>query len=466
LRYHNPIPASPDEIQQIAIDILLYKARNNKLIIRMDYMTKKLKAGIPRMRGKTATQKAKSIVNWDAIREEGEKILTPAFYDVLGAGGNSVMGLKLQKQERFDPIGIEAVTWTTAHSAELVVEITEDTMLAIRDTITTGINAGKSMPTIARELRPTVGLHSQYAGAVSNYHTSLLVEGVSAGKAAAKAETYAGRLHRRRTQTIARTETAFGLTEGQRQGYDQMGIGNLERVEDPECCDICAEYNGKIYSIKESEGVLPEHPNCEGTWIAATGEKPEMRNFYNNVTDNEIEILQGWSSDNYLMTRKYLRAGEIERENLAAKFGTQLKTDAETMEKLFMKYKDGVSEKILYRGIGEVPDDIYKAFKSYKKGSIAEIDTAISSWTTDAETMKKFSQGKNSIRLHLKGGRSKTLELDIKDFSSMDWEKEVILNTHKFKITAMEEELIPSPIPGSTAAPNRVLNVFLEEAKL
>lgn len=233
----------------------------------MDYMTRKLKAGISGMKGKTAAQRAKSIVNWDEIRAEGQKILQPAELEVLLVGINSVTKQRIKKQARVDPIGIEAIIWSQVHTAELVVEITTATMEAIKEIVVIGIEAGKSMPAIARELRPIVGLHSQYATAVEKYYTSLIEEGIA--DAAKKADRYAGRLHRRRTATIARTETAFGLTEGQVQGYGQMGVTKLERVEDPEACDICAEYNGKVYSVKEAEGVLPEHPNCEGTWVIA-----------------------------------------------------------------------------------------------------------------------------------------------------------------------------------------------------
>jgi len=305
MRYNPPISATPEEIQQIAIDIILSKAGKRKLVRRrhrmlmreqerklqpavkefMDYMTATLKAGLSRMKGRTAAKRASSIADWDEIRQRGNEILKPALHEVLIAGGNyaikgtiqkgelrpgdSIRSI-MQKQARFDPIGEEAVAWSTKHTAELVVEITKDTMEAIREFITAGINAGKSMPKIARELRPIVGLHSQYAGAVDKFYASLIEEGVAVADASKKAERYAGRLHRRRTMTIARTETAFSLSEGQRLGYAQMGIKNLERVEDPECCDICAEHNGQIYSIKEAEGVLPEHPNCEGTWVAAT----------------------------------------------------------------------------------------------------------------------------------------------------------------------------------------------------
>jgi len=484
LRYSNPILASPEEIQQTAIDIILAKDkrtrrayRRHQLLLReneremqspvkewMDYMTRKLKAGLSRMRGKSPTQKANSIADWGEIRKKGQEILKPALFNVLNSGANSVTEQELKKQERFDPIGIEAIDWTNAYSAELVVEITQETMMGIRDVIATGIQAGKSMPAIARELRPIVGLNTQYAGAVANLHTRLLAEGVVAQKAATQAERYAGRLHRRRTMTIARTETAFALSEGQRQGYKQMGVKKLQRVEAPTCCDICADYDGHVYTIAEASGILPEHPNCGGTWVAAPGERVEpLRNFYNNVTDGEIEIIQAWSDDTYLMVRKYLRAGEIERENLVARYGAKLKTDAEAMEKLFLKYKDGVTDKILYRGLGDLPDDVYNAFKQYKTGNIAELDTAISSWTTDAGTMDKFSGGKNQIKFYLDKGRKSTLELDISDFARITEEQEVILNSHKFKITAIEEEIIPSPIPGSTAAPTRILNVFLEE---
>jgi len=121
------------------------------------------------------------------------------------------------------------------------------------------------------ELRPLVGLTSKDIIAVANYHEMLILERPEYTVATQQemAEVYARRLHRARATNIARTETAFSLTEGQRQGYAQMGATKLERVEDPECCDICAEYQGKIYTIAEAEGVLPEHPQCEGSWVVA-----------------------------------------------------------------------------------------------------------------------------------------------------------------------------------------------------
>lgn len=272
--------------------LLRLEERKLKPIVEkwLEWTARKLRAGLSDMRGKTPAARAESIANWKEIQEQGREMIKPALFEILQAGGNSAMTVRqvrkqeicfdpimirrtweVTKQERFDPIGVEAVKWTEKHSAELVVEITDETMLAIREYIKTGINEGKSIQKIAMELRPLVGLTARDIKAVANYHEMLIVERpeYTAATQAEMAETYAQRLHRRRATTIARTETAFGLTEGQRQGYDQMGIERLQRIEDPDCCDVCDEHQGDIYTIEEAEGVLPEHPNCEGTWVAA-----------------------------------------------------------------------------------------------------------------------------------------------------------------------------------------------------
>jgi len=252
--------------------LLQVEERKLRLVVNewLDWTAKILQKGLSKMRGKTAAKKVKSIADWHAIASRGEELLKPALADTLNAGGNSVMD-RIRKQERFDPIGVEAVKWTTEHTAKMVVDITGETMLAIREYIKVGIDAGKSVQKIAMELRPLVGLTSRDIMAVANYHEMLILERPEYTVATQRemANTYARRLHRQRATTIARTETAIALSEGQREGYGQMGIKKLERVEDPECCDICAEYNGKIYTIAEAQGVLPEHPNCEGTWVAA-----------------------------------------------------------------------------------------------------------------------------------------------------------------------------------------------------
>lgn len=291
MRYDPPIPATPEQIQDIAISIILSKASrrrrahsnyrrlltmNEKILLPkvkewMAWSIKTIQSGLGHMRGRTPTAKTKSITDWDKIKSEGVITLKPTLHEVLTNGGNSVMPRKLvRKQERFDPIGVEAVAWANKHSTELVTQITKETMSGIRAYIADGVNAGKSVPTIARELRPLVGLTEKNIFAVANYHERLILDRpeYTAKVQREMAEVYARRLHRDRATMIARTETGNSLVEGQRQGYDQMGIKELERIEDPDCCDICAEHDGQIYTIAEAEGVLLEHPGCEGTWVA------------------------------------------------------------------------------------------------------------------------------------------------------------------------------------------------------
>lgn len=239
----------------------------------MEEMIRTLQAGLPKMKGRSPAARAKSIADWKALEERGIEIMKPPIFEALAVGGDSVMTkrpIRKQKQ-RFDIIGIEAVKWATEHSAELVVEVTEKTMTAIREYVKRGVDAGKSVPQIARELRPLVGLHEKQIMAVANYHEMLILERpeYTAATQRSMAETYARRLHRDRTATIARTETASSLNEGVREGYAQMGIKRLQRVEDPAACDECKDHDGQIYTIEEAEGVLPAHPSCEGAWVMA-----------------------------------------------------------------------------------------------------------------------------------------------------------------------------------------------------
>lgn len=290
--YNPPIPATPEEIQQICIDIILTKGRRTQRAMHsyrrllrlqerklksvvnewLEWTAKTIRAGLSGIRGKTPTARVKSIADWKEIQAHGEELMKPVMFETLAVGGNSAMGKRMvKKQERFDPIGLEAIKWTTEHTAELVVQITNETMLAIREYIKVGVDAGKSVQKIAMELRPLVGLTSRDIIAVANYHEMLILERpeYTVARQREMAEVYARRMHRRRATTIARTETAYALTEGQRQGYAQMGIKRLEWVADPDCCDLCDEMNGKIFTVGEASGLMPLHVNCECSWVAA-----------------------------------------------------------------------------------------------------------------------------------------------------------------------------------------------------
>lgn len=219
--------------------------------------------------GKPATMVEK-LTDWEAIKGFGTLMFKPFLLEILAASGTGVVDTRIlmKQEERFDAIGLEAVKWATAASAKMVVEITDETMEAIRAYIVDGINKGKSVQKIARELRPKIGLTIKDMVATANYEEWLIVNkpGYTAAQIQRSVDTYSRKKLRLRSETISRTETGDALSEGAREGYDQMGIEKLRFVADKDCCDDCNDLNGNIYTIDEAEGIITVHPNCECGW--------------------------------------------------------------------------------------------------------------------------------------------------------------------------------------------------------
>jgi len=218
------------------------------------------------LKGRTPDAITRNMIDWDDVRKKGKELFQPVLHSILTEAGKAVVERKVLKQDRFDPLGEGAVEWVKEHSAELVVGITKETMKGIRSYIRWGINEGKSIYHIGRELRPVVGLTDRLALAVGRRLTELETlpkySHYTAEQRFRHAERYAKKLQKYRTERIARTETAKALGEGELQGYKQMGVEKVRFNADPECCDLCAEKDGQVYTIDEAQGVIPVHPNC------------------------------------------------------------------------------------------------------------------------------------------------------------------------------------------------------------
>jgi len=213
------------------------------------------------------------LADWKHIKEQGMLILKPDILAILGEGGKSIVERKIQKQDRFDLIGTEAVKWSEKHTAELVTAVTVKTQNAIKAYIIDGVKKGKSIPAIAKELRPLVGLTERQIFAVANYEEWLILNRPEYSMKVIRemAEVHARQLHRYRAQLIARTETRMALNEGTFQGYGQMGIKKLEGVSSPDSCEWClANINGQVVTIDEARSIDGEtHPDCGCAWVAA-----------------------------------------------------------------------------------------------------------------------------------------------------------------------------------------------------
>lgn len=259
------------------------------LLLRTQILKRLPAAGKSGMARKGWTDK---LIDADEILALGIEIFKPELLRTMTAGGVKTFKTRIKKQDdtpklkpapaaataaaaavakpvRFDPIGIEAIAWVEKRSAALVVEITDKTMEAIRALVKEGVNAGISMPKLARQIRPLVGLIESHALAVQKLQLQMLAEGIPADTVQKAVNKYARKLHNWRTNTIARTETGESLLRGQTLAYEQMGIKQLQRIEDPDTDDDCMEINGTILPIAEAREIGLIHPNCEGTWVAA-----------------------------------------------------------------------------------------------------------------------------------------------------------------------------------------------------
>ena len=212
------------------------------------------------------TTTANKIVDWDEIELRGNEILKPAVFDTLVYAGRKTVKQVIRKQEEFDPIGEAVVDWSKAHTAAMVTEIVDETRKAINEIVKHGLKEGLANQKINMALRPTIGLQSRHALAVGREYTRLLDAGVPDAQALKKMEAYANKLHRYRARLIARTEAGEASMQGIVQGYEQMGVKKLKRIEDPNCCDLCNDHQGEIVEIGNAYGLL--HPQCEGVWVA------------------------------------------------------------------------------------------------------------------------------------------------------------------------------------------------------
>jgi len=142
---------------------------------------------------------------------KGKKIVRPAVLQVMKDAGDTAYKI-LEIKGSFDVLNVKAVEKAEKITAELVRQVNNETKKGIRAFIAGGIKEGKSMPKIARELRPIVGLTERQTNAVLNYRALLSDKEkfpqLTADDIDRRVNKYARKLHRKRTETIARTETA------------------------------------------------------------------------------------------------------------------------------------------------------------------------------------------------------------------------------------------------------------------
>ena len=172
-----------------------------------------------------------------------------------------------------------AIEWARAHVGELIVDISHQTRMAIRDVIVQQLQAGVHPSQSIRTIRSMIGLTRRQARAVANLQAELLADGVGLPEVARQVERYRRRLIADRAENIARTETMQAANAGHRGLWEAavdeglINGGEWERewvavVPDPDerTCELCEALDGQRAPIGGTypDGTLgpTKHPRC------------------------------------------------------------------------------------------------------------------------------------------------------------------------------------------------------------
>jgi hypothetical protein len=227
--------------------------------------------------------KIENAVPWDAFKAE-LTAAEPLMEDTLNRSGQEMI-VTLPMEQRdvvFDTGSPRSLSWIKARTAELVTEVSNETVLALREAVRSAAEAGYGADKTAEHLKSLIGLTTRQAGAVTNYRDRLISSGKKYERAQTMADKYSKRLLQYRAENIARTElmraSNQGFNEMLQQGADQ-GILPPSTYEiywiltpDDRLCDKCKEMAGVTTTLGQPFSTAagnidtpPLHPSCRCT---------------------------------------------------------------------------------------------------------------------------------------------------------------------------------------------------------
>jgi SPP1 gp7 family putative phage head morphogenesis protein len=194
----------------------------------------------------------------------------------------------------FNKTNPNSVAYAARRAGQLVTSIDDLTRQSIRKIIIDSFNEGIDVRRTAVRIKNIIGLHPQWADAVTKFERRELDRLIKAGVKEAKAlersqkaaSAYADRLRGARAKTIARTEIQIAQNEGRMEGYRQADAeGYIDPASmkmwitapDERTCDICAPLDGQVvpwnglFSIGLEKPIV--HPNCRCTFVIIPPER-------------------------------------------------------------------------------------------------------------------------------------------------------------------------------------------------
>jgi SPP1 gp7 family putative phage head morphogenesis protein len=215
--------------------------------------------------------------DWDEIEDEGEAIIVEVESTVSRDAIIAIIvlaALQLYYEDarpaafpRSQQRSIDyALRVAEARAGALVTGITETMRQNIRNAIVVAIENNYSMDMLARMLRPGLPALPSSVNRINRQFADMLKQGVDPARAMMWAQREMQKATIYRAKMIARTESSYALNNGAILMYREAGIKQVEYVAQATACDICAPYDGHVFDINDSYGLIPQHPRCVCAW--------------------------------------------------------------------------------------------------------------------------------------------------------------------------------------------------------
>lgn len=203
--------------------------------------------------------------------------------------------------------------YTDNYSASFVTNCTREQTQAIRQLVRRSANLqDMSVDSLARAIRPMIGLNQRQATANMNYYQTMIEGGMSEKQALDKSLRYAAKQHRYRAYAIARTELAFAYNHGEFEGVKQaQRAGLMGRVTKKWCdaadnrvCKVCKAlsdvelemdewFDFKTRLPQSYRRTPPAHPQCRCVLLFIEKEPPNTYAAapapFSNLNENKVE---------------------------------------------------------------------------------------------------------------------------------------------------------------------------------
>jgi len=187
------------------------------------------------------------------------------------------------------PLGSMAIgPWTTHYvgsaykrglanaylASRVLADITQAQAEFIRSMMTSPERMSKVILLGTRAFEGMKGITSTMAAEMSRTLAEGLIDGLGVIEIGNLLVERVG-LAEARALMVARTEIIHAHAEGQLDAFTELGVQELglqaewSTAGDDRVCPVCAELEGKVFTVEEARGKIPQHPNCRCSWLPA-----------------------------------------------------------------------------------------------------------------------------------------------------------------------------------------------------